>query len=302
MNAKLFNTWFIALICFLPFSVHAETSSDSLRIDAKDLNIAIAQHKQNAILLDARSKELYQQDHIPGALNFPVNWTYAHKKTNGQIVEPQQAQTLFRKLGLDIQTPVIIYDDGALVDAARLFWTLEVYGLQHVKVLSTGYDFWVSKGYPTTEQTSVDTPSHYITEVKHQRLATKFSTLLATKNPNELIIDARPKPAYLGEKSSAKRFGHIPKAINIPASHNLKLEDHMASFQPVNELKKVYANIPKNKKIIIYCAIGRISATNYLALRELGYDVANYDASWKEWGNDFALPIVNPSAFDDNAK
>lgn len=301
MRAHFFKAWFIAPVCvlFCLLSFSAQAASDSLRVDAETLKQAIDQNQQSAVLLDTRSQDLYQQGHIPGALNLPVNWTYAHKKTNGAVINPHQAQALFRKLGLDIQTPVIIYDDGALVDAARLFWTLEVYGLQHVKVLSTGYDYWTKHGYPVTQQTTSATPSQYIAEVKHQRLATKFSTLLATKNPNELIIDARPLPAYLGEESSAKRFGHIPTALNIPASHNLRLKDHMASFQPVNELKKVYAQIPKNKKVIIYCAIGRISSANYLALRELGYDVSNYDASWKEWGNDITLPIVNPSSSTD---
>ena len=41
-------------------------------------------------------------------------------------------------------------------------------------------------------------------------------------------------------------------------------------------------------------AIG-FATTNYFALRELGFDVAAYDASWREWGNDYNLPITNPS-------
>ena len=60
-------------------------------------------------------------------------------------------------------------------------------------------------------------------------------------------------------------------------------------------LKEIYKNVDKSKKIVLYCAIGRIAATNYFALRELDYDVSNYDASWKEWGNDSSLPITNPS-------
>ncbi|MDX1796617.1 MAG: rhodanese-like domain-containing protein, partial [Hydrogenovibrio sp.] len=212
-----------------------------------------------------------------------------------KITKPNRMQQILRKLGLDIQTPVIVYDNGLLVDAARLFWALEVYGLKHVKVMNTGYDYWVAQGYPTSKiQPSVNA-SQYIAEVDHNRLATKFSTLIATKSPNQVIIDARPKAAYEGEVSSAKRYGHIPKAINIPASHNLKQDHEIAHLQPVSELKNLYGNIAKTKKVIIYCAIGRISAANYLALRELGYEVSNYDASWKEWGNDFSLPIVNPS-------
>ena len=68
-----------------------------------------------------------------------------------------------------------------------------------------------------------------------------------------------------------------------------------AELQNIDRLKELYKEVDKTKKIVIYCAIGRISATNYFALRELDYDVANYDASWKEWGNDTTLPITNRS-------
>ncbi|WP_223260886.1 sulfurtransferase [Hydrogenovibrio crunogenus] len=246
-------------------------------------------------ILDARSPDQYQQGHIPGSRNFPVDWTYQHKRLNGKIISPNQVQIILRRLGLDREMPIVIYDEGALVDAARLFWTLEVYGFTHVQVLNQGYDYWAAQNYPINEEVPKVRPSDYVPVINHKRLATKFSTQIATQNPNQVVIDARPEPAYMGLKSHAKRFGHIPKAINIPASHNIDSNNHFAKISSVTQLKNVYAHIPKDKKVVLYCAIGRISATNYLALRELGYDVANYDASWLEWGNDFSLPIVNPS-------
>ena len=114
-------------------------------------------------------------------------------------------------------------------------------------------------------------------------------------NPNQIIIDARPEKAYEGKVSAAKRFGHIPEAQNFPASHNINYEDKTQKLQTISKLKEIYKNVDKSKKIVLYCAIGRIAATNYFALRELDYDVSNYDASWKEWGNDSSLPITNPS-------
>lgn len=48
--------------------------------------------------------------------------------------------------------------------------------------------------------------------------------------------------------------------------------------------------------VSIYCSVGLASSLECLVLRELGYDVANYDTSWKEWGNDASLPIVSPMA------
>lgn len=272
----------------------------SLPATAQSLLFAPEQLKNNltndtVTILDARSPSLYEQGHIPEARNFPVNWTYEHKSINGKITSPGQIQMILRQLGLDREMPIVIYDEGALVDAARLFWTLEVYGFTQVKVLNRGYDYWVAQNYPINDDTPKITQSHYVPVINHKRLATKFSTQIATQNPNQIVIDARPEKAYLGLKSHAKRFGHIPSAINIPASHNIDSTNHFAQISSVTQLKNVYSNIPKNKKVVLYCAIGRISATNYLALRELGYDVANYDASWLEWGNDFSLPVVNPS-------
>lgn len=276
---------FIFVLLTFPVFVQAE----NLRLTPEQLKQSLADYT----ILDARSDVDYQAGHIKGAINFPIDLTYDHKKVNGKLIEPMKMQAYFRERGIAQDSHVVIYDSGNLVDAARLFWSLEVYGIANVKVLDHGYDDWLNKKYPISlEQTKINTSS-YVASINHKRLASKFSTQLATRNPGQFIIDARATPAYLGKTSSARRFGHIPTAVSYPASHNLKIEDKIASLQPLDILKKVYAAVPKNKKIVIYCAIGRISSANYLALRELDYDVSNYDASWKEWGNDFSLPIEN---------
>jgi len=277
----------LGLICILYLMSSTVWAGESLRVTPQFLQ----SHLQDAVVLDARSPALFEQGHIQGALNFPVSWTYDHQKENGKIISPKRFQIIARQLGLKIDTPIVVYDNGQLVDAARLFWSLEVYGFEHVKVLDHGFDLWQAKAYPISLTAPKPQTSDYIPHINYHRLATKLTTQLATKLSNEWVIDARTEAAYKGEISSAKRFGHIPTAINIPASHNLQVDGHFESLQPIETLKKVYAQIPKNQKVIIYCAIGRISSANYLALRELGYHVANYDASWKEWGNDFNLPI-----------
>lgn len=289
---RLLNTTLaLALLTLLPFS--NAWAEKSLRISSDELVKSLDQNQY--VILDARSPTMYSMGHIDGARSFPVDWTYERKKSGGQIIEPDRIQVILRNLGVNINTPIVVYDDGSLVDAARLFWTLEVYGLKNVKVLSAGYDRWLEHDHPISlDKPQVD-QSTYVPVINHKRLATKFSTQIATRSPNQVIIDARPFKAYQGEVSAAKRFGHIPKAQSIPASHNINTSENTAQLQSLDELEKLYSDIPKNKKVIIYCAIGRISATNYLALRELGYDVSNYDASWKEWGNDFSLPIIGPN-------
>ena len=278
------------LLVLLSILTMLTLSASTLRISAQILHDNLNEYK----ILDTRDNQTYINGHIPNAINFPISQTYAHMQVDGKLTNPFTMQNIVQNLGLNANDKILVYDDGSFFDAARLFWALEVYGFKNVELLNSGYKQWIEKGYKTSTQTPVITKSDYITIIDSNRLATKFSTQVATRNPNQIIVDARPIQAYEGEVSSAKRYGHIPKALSIPATHNIDSEALLSRLKDIDELKNIYKDIPKDKKVIIYCAIGKISATNYFALRELGYNVSNYDASWKEWGNS-TLPIIEPS-------
>jgi len=260
----------------------------SLRLDVDALKNNLSKYK----IIDTRDANSYSLGHIPNAINFPVSLTYEHQSINGKLTSPLKMQKIIQNLGLREKEKIVIYDDGSFFDAARLFWALEVYGFNHVKLLNSGYKQWIKRGLAVSTSHTPIQKSDYIAIVNNKRLATKFTTQIATKNPNQLIIDARNNKSYIGKASSAKRFGHIPKALNIPATHNINYNKELVELKGLSALQDLYKQLDKKKKIVIYCAIGKISATNYFALRELGYDVSNYDASWKEWGNDFKLPII----------
>lgn len=279
------SAFIICLLCLNIINVYAE----SLRISPDELQQQLDNNQ--IIILDARSKNDYDVGHIKNAISFPVDITYAHKKTNGQIQQPIQMQKYIRQAGIDTNSKIVVYDGTQLVDAARVFWTLEVYGFKNVKVLDHGFNYWLNKNYPISQKTSTIKESKYVATINHQRLSSKFTTQLAINNANKIVVDARSLPAYKGKTSVAKRFGHIPSAINVPFKHNIAQDKEFTTLKPIKELKKLYSNIPLGKKVIIYCKIGRVSSTNYFALRELGHDVSNYDASWREWGNDDSLPI-----------
>jgi len=279
-------------VIILVFILSAITmNAKSLRIEAVELS----QDMKKYTILDTRSYEVYLQGHIKNALSFPINLTYEDKKLNGKITNPVKMQKIIRELGLEINTPIVIYDDGTFFDASRLFWALEVYGFTNIKLLNSGYSNWLTNNYETSTTITKVKKSNYIAKINYKRLATKFTTQIATHNPSQVILDARDYKSYIGKKSTAKRFGHIPKALYMPATQNISYLNKVSKLKTMKKLKNVYSNIDKKKKIIIYCAMGRTAATNYFALRELDYDVSNYDASWNEWGNDFTLPIVNNS-------
>lgn len=288
---KLTVTYTTRIIFMLIFLSFIPLNAQTLRIEVSELLNNPSKYK----LVDTRDTKKYRSGHIPNALNLPVTLTYKDKKIDGKIVQPSKMQKIVQKLGLSKHDTIVIYDDGTFFDSARVFWALEVYGFENVRLLNGGIEQWMQKNQSLTTIVPKIEMGNYIVSVNNNRIATKFSTQIATKSPNQTILDARGKKAYTGEISMAKRFGHIPSAYYIPATKNIDYSKKISHLQEKKDLRKIYFKINKNNKVIVYCAIGRIASLNYFVLRELGYDVSNYDASWKEWGNDFNLDIVNLS-------
>jgi len=266
------------------------TQAESLRVSTETLKGQLGSHE--IVIVDARPAAEYLAGHITGAVNFPEGLSYQEKSESGRIVQPDTMQRLLQERGIDKHSTVAVYDGGTLLDASRIFWAFEVYGLTNVKVLSPGYDDWVGKGYPTSSEIPKITPSNYVPTINHRHISSKLAAQLASVDSNQQIIDARPPEAYQGVTSTAKRYGHIPNAVNLPLALNIDKKDGVATLRDIADLQSTYAKFPKDKKIVTYCEIGRMSSVSYLVLRELGYNVSNYDGSWREWGNDFALPIA----------
>jgi len=281
--------WLLAFCLVLVQTALASAGAVALRVAPAEI---ASTSEDKVILLDARPKVDYDAGHLPGARHLPVSATFENLSQNGRVIGLAQAQALFRGLGIRVDVPVVVYDSGSLVDAARVFWTLEVYGHPQVRLLDGGVAAWQQAGLPLSTEVPRVAPSEYVPTINPKRIATRFSTLLASRQPQRFtVIDARDAADYLGQQSKAPRFGHIPQARNIPVHENLDTASQ--SLRPVEELRTLYQNIPSSHSVITYCHTGKVSALTYVALRELGFDVANYDASWTEWGADPALPIIN---------
>ena len=246
-------------------------------------------NNKNLVIVDVREHKEYLNGHLKKAVNVPAFENLFDKKNEWKLPKLSFLKNVFSKSGIDDKSLVVVYGGDKLIWAARFYWISKLLGHQNVGLLRVSYRY--AKNYlPVSKKEFIPVKKDFIPKIDSSILSTKLSTFLAIHKA--VIIDGRPPEYYCGKISLAKRKGHIPTALNYPGSGDYRIKSTGAFFKDLKELKKLYKNLPKNRKIILYCQDGADAALNFIALKTLGYkDVSIYDGGWFEWGNDLHLPI-----------
>lgn len=243
-------------------TVKTTTDVDSLRSEIRDKSIRV---------IDVRNEDEYKQNHIPTSVNLPLTTLLSDDS-------PERVLKLVNSLGIDDETPVVVYDDtfGAL--ASRVAWTLEYLGHVDISLLETTYGKWQSLGLENDNKIPDIQSKQHSMKLRPEILATSDYLEQSKDNENVTLIDNRDRLNYLEQ--------HIPGAINIPYRTLASSEKILHSKE---DMKRLLGNrdVSADSEIITYCgSVGTLSGLAYYALKSAGIpNVKLYVRSFKEWKN-----------------
>lgn len=281
----------IALLCLL--GVLADSGKPyprpELLLEATDLK----KQPERFRVLDARTRAAYQAAHIPGAV-----WV-SHLEWGQQFNRSVDAKTWsdrLGKLGLDAETPVVVYGDAISPDAALVWWILRYWGLRDVRLLNGGWHAWQKAGGPVSKEQPAVQPKTPTLSAHPECLATKDQLVDWLKSGQKQLVDTRSSKEYRGDTITAERNGAIPGAKHLEWSDLVDRETQ--KLKPAEELARLFQEhgISTDRPAVTYCQSGRRAAVMAFALELMGgKEVRNYVKSWSEWGNDPATPIEKPT-------
>ena len=235
---------------------------ESVRSEIRDKSIRV---------IDVRREEDYKKNHIPTAVNLPLATLLSDDN-------PERVLKLVNSMGIDDETPVVVYDDtfGAL--ASRIAWTLEFIGHSDVSLLETTYSKWKSMGLENDDKVPEFQIKEHSLKLRPEIVATSNYLETAKEKQGVILVDNRERLNFLEQ--------HIPGALSLPY-RTLATPDKI--LRPKEDMKRLLDNrgITGDSEIITYCgSVGTLSGLAYYALKSVGLpNTRLYVRSFKEWKN-----------------
>lgn len=254
----------------------------------------------NLIILDASFKENNSNlkteignIQIKGARFFDIKNTFSDT-TNplpNTIPSPEQFELEARKLGINKNSIIVIFDNLGIYSSPRAWWLFKVMGHQNVTVLDGGLPEWISQKFPVeaVRENVNYTIGDFEATFNAELVKSKEQILENIQTKKAVLIDARAENRFKGigdEPRPGLRSGHIPGSINIPYTKLLQ----NGKFLPKNELATILEM--NDKPLIFTCGSGVTACINLIAYELIGTNLKSvYDGSWTEWGQLENLPI-----------
>ena len=229
----------------------------------KQMLVPITDVSSSDLLLDISENSTR---HIAGSVVIP----YTNFIVGGLLKSvPDNAQIL-GGAGISREDSIVIYGEcmpcgGGPAPATFVYWIMKSLGHENVRVLDGTVEEWAASGLPTTNESTIKPPKNYTPTFTPDLIATSDYV----ESGEATIVDARPFQEF--------NISTIPGAINIPYDSVI----NNRSIKNETALKRVFADLNKDRPVVVFTDTGIKASVEWFTLKMLGYDAKLY--SWQDW-------------------
>jgi thiosulfate/3-mercaptopyruvate sulfurtransferase len=237
-------------------------------------------------------RQSWEESHIPGSVFAELLTDLSDPDAPVPLMAPsaERFAAAAGRLGISNRTRVVVYDSRGSMWAARVWWMLRAFGHDECAVLDGGMTSWVLEQRPVSSEVTPVEPATFVPDPRPGRFVAKEDVLQAIDDGDTQLVDALTEEQYRGEVANYGRAGHIPGAVNVPASGIIDRETQR--YLSNDDLRERFEPALRSDSVITYCGGGVAASSDALALTLLGHDnVAVYDGSMLEWASDPELPL-----------
>ena len=232
----------------------------------------------------------HERGHVPSAVYVDLETELAGPAGAGgrhPLPHTQVFEATMRRAGVRADRPVVVYDDWAGQAAARAWWLLRFHGHRDVRVLDGGWSAWVEAGGEVHAGAVLPSRGDFTAEPGRMPVVDVDDVLGVP-----VLVDARAPERFRGDSEPVDPVaGHIPGAVNVPTSTNLRVDGR---FRSAAEIRALYAaaGVTGDEPVAAYCGSGVTAAHDVLALELAGIEAALYPGSWSGWITDRERPVA----------
>lgn len=238
----------------------------------------------------------YLEGHIVGAVYASLDEQLSAPPGAGRhpLPDPQRLAAWLGACGVSSSTQVIAYDDASGLIASRLWWLLRWLGHQAVAVLDGGLTAWCREGGSLTSVTDQPKPAEFIATPKSEMVCDTAEIERNLDAQEFVLLDGRAAARFRGEQEPLDSVaGHIPGALNLPATEYLNAQGCFKSPAEIAALHRALTGVRPATEIVTQCGSGITACQSLLAMEHAGLTGARlYPGSWSAWVRDPARPVA----------
>ncbi|MFL5675350.1 MAG: rhodanese-like domain-containing protein [Chloroflexota bacterium] len=261
--------------------------------------------------------EEYAEGHIPGARYLDTNWLEDPADWNRR--SPAAITEALEALGVTRDTTVVVYGRdtegnanekwpgrrAGQIAATRALMIMRYAGVEDVRLLDGGYDWWVQDGNPVETLDRPATPVAAFGAV----VPVRPEVIVDIDEAKEILADP-DGAALVSVRTWREHIGNVSGYNYIGPAGRIKGDVwgncgtdayHMQHYRNIDNTMRPYPEIAANwaeagitadKWVAFYCGTGwRASETWFYAYLQDWQRIAVYDGGWFEWSQD---PANNP--------